>query len=218
MTARPAAAAATSSSDADGTARTKTGRPDTVARILKGASRAFLDHGYELATMDMVAGYAGVARASLYNHFSSKEELFTVLMREGSRDFVARATDVEEAEPWLELRGTAERVLSEACKSINMYRVVISESARFPWLAKLFYESGISPIRDRFEAILGRIHETGAGYVPDPLLTADQLLGVLLGSFYLRRVLNQPNDPHDSLEEVVDVAIAALVPTRAGFE
>ena len=50
--------------------------------ILAAAGKVFHAHGYAAATMEAVAAEAGVAKGSLYNYFSSKQELFTQLFTE----------------------------------------------------------------------------------------------------------------------------------------
>ena len=43
--------------------------------ILNGAIEAFREYGYETVNMDQIAKKAGASKRTLYNHFSSKEEL-----------------------------------------------------------------------------------------------------------------------------------------------
>lgn len=50
--------------------------------IIDAAIRAFSRKGYQSASMDHIACMAGVSKRTIYNHFSSKEQLFkTVLDR-----------------------------------------------------------------------------------------------------------------------------------------
>jgi AcrR family transcriptional regulator len=48
--------------------------------ILDAVNKLLLDRGYDLMTMDDVADAVGVAKGSLYKHFSSKEKLATAVM------------------------------------------------------------------------------------------------------------------------------------------
>src|SRR5271169_3082467 len=45
-------------------------------RILESAAEVFGQHGYRLASMELVAQEAGLTRQALYHHFPSKEALF----------------------------------------------------------------------------------------------------------------------------------------------
>ena len=47
---------------------------------MAGAARAFAEHGVRGATMQEVAAAAGVAKATLYNHFRTKDEVVRALL------------------------------------------------------------------------------------------------------------------------------------------
>src|SRR5579875_3414141 len=47
-----------------------------VESILAAAKRSFLARGFEAVSMDAIAREAGVSKATVYAHFSGKEELF----------------------------------------------------------------------------------------------------------------------------------------------
>ena len=53
--------------------RTRTG-------LLAGAARAFAEHGLRRSTMQSIAAAAGVAKATLYNHFRTKDEVAAALL------------------------------------------------------------------------------------------------------------------------------------------
>jgi AcrR family transcriptional regulator len=48
--------------------------------LLTGAARAFAEHGLRRSTMQSVAAAAGVAKATLYNHFRTKDEVAHALL------------------------------------------------------------------------------------------------------------------------------------------
>ncbi len=58
--------------------------------ILQGAAQAFLQKGYQKASMDEIARAAGVARRSLYHHFSSKQEILEAVCIEQAKYFLKR--------------------------------------------------------------------------------------------------------------------------------
>ncbi|MBD9725552.1 helix-turn-helix domain containing protein [Streptomyces caniscabiei] len=60
---------------------------DRVGRILDAALTVFSQYGYAKTTMQDIARAAGMSRAALYLHFSTKEDLF----RAGSRRAHSRA-------------------------------------------------------------------------------------------------------------------------------
>ena len=52
----------------------------TRAGLLAGAARAFAEHGVRRSTMQSVAAAAGVAKATLYNHFRTKDDVVAALL------------------------------------------------------------------------------------------------------------------------------------------
>src|SRR6516225_8975650 len=49
-------------------------------RILDSAARVFGQHGYRLASMELVAQESGLTRQALYHHFPTKEALFRAVI------------------------------------------------------------------------------------------------------------------------------------------
>ncbi|WP_423462766.1 TetR/AcrR family transcriptional regulator [Promicromonospora sp. MS192] len=56
-------------------------RAERAERILAAATELVLRWGYDKTTIDDVARLAGVAKGTIYLHWSSREELFAALMR-----------------------------------------------------------------------------------------------------------------------------------------
>jgi AcrR family transcriptional regulator len=52
----------------------------TRAGLLSGAALAFAEHGLRRSTMQSIAAAAGVAKATLYNHFRTKDEVAAALL------------------------------------------------------------------------------------------------------------------------------------------
>jgi AcrR family transcriptional regulator len=52
----------------------------TRAGLLAGAFRAFADQGLRRSTMQSIAAAAGVAKATLYNHFRTKDDVTSALL------------------------------------------------------------------------------------------------------------------------------------------
>ncbi|WP_174929232.1 MULTISPECIES: TetR/AcrR family transcriptional regulator [Burkholderia] len=56
--------------------------------MLRLAARSFATQGYAATTMRFIADQAGIEAASIYYHFSSKEELVDVVMEHGAESIV----------------------------------------------------------------------------------------------------------------------------------
>jgi AcrR family transcriptional regulator len=54
----------------------------TRAALLDAAARAFVERGFQGASVEVIAGEAGYTRGAFYSNFSTKEELFAELLQE----------------------------------------------------------------------------------------------------------------------------------------
>lgn len=70
---------------------------DTKEKILQAALVAFSRYGYEGARMEKIAAEVGINKASLYFHFSSKEEIFRVLFSRIIEKYEARLAKMFES-------------------------------------------------------------------------------------------------------------------------
>ena len=55
----------------------------TKRRIFNTAIKMFSDKGYDNSSIEEITAVAGVAKGSLYYHFSKKEDIFDLLLEEG---------------------------------------------------------------------------------------------------------------------------------------
>lgn len=67
------------------------------ASILLAGRESFLKHGFNRAAVADIARDADVSTATLYKHFTSKEELFAVVVREICSDFGSEFSQVSES-------------------------------------------------------------------------------------------------------------------------
>ncbi|MCS1352719.1 TetR/AcrR family transcriptional regulator [Mechercharimyces sp. CAU 1602] len=56
---------------------------ETIEQIYIAAVEVFAESGFDQAKMDVIAKRAGVAKGTIYYHFTSKEELFVAMMDQG---------------------------------------------------------------------------------------------------------------------------------------
>lgn len=194
-------------------------RADTPKReaILDAATRVFLAHGYEGASMDLVAKEASAARRTVYNQFESKEALFTAAVERVWRDFpvVAITTDREAlSDPTVGLRRLGQAIVDfwEPPIAVSFLRMVISEGARFPDLPRNFFEAGKAPAMRALVGYLKQLDETGALRIPDADLAARQFLGLLNEPLLWLRVVGVGDASSDERRRhVVEEAVAMVM-------
>lgn len=202
------------------TTRLPEARKDRRENILNVAQACFLAEGYGATSMSTISARFGGSKATLYNHFKSKEELFSAVVRrfaeqaqrqlgnfpDGSN---ARAKLLRMAEDCLETLLSPE--------AIALYRLVVGESDRFPELARLFYEAGPKIRLARYAQILGSMMEVGLLRPEDPALAAQDFNGLLVGGVYLPRLWGVVEVPTPAMasehaKAAVDTFLRAYAP------
>jgi TetR/AcrR family transcriptional repressor of mexJK operon len=195
------------------TERSGRGRPlnrAKHARMLKVATRVFLERGYDATSMDAVALSAGVSKATIYSHFASKRALFVAiidsLVQRMLRDIDRVAVDEIPPAQMLERFGRAYLDLALAARSLALHRLVVVEAARTPGLGKVIYRNGPMPL---VAALATYLERQPALMVRDPRLAAEQFLGMVLGHAQLRLLLGA--EPQHQTRADIDRLVAQAV-------
>ncbi len=188
------------------------------AQILDGAATVFASDGYEGASMSRIAVEAGVSKGTLYNHFPSKAALFSAYVGQECARNLARVFEgaMNAGEPAAVLRQIGLRmtqmIMSEVGQTI--YRVVIAEAAKFPDLARAFFEAGPSRAIRHLADWLAEETRRGQLKVADPDFAAEQFFTLCQARLVMRqRLMLQPDPSSGEVERVVDAAVAMFLGT-----
>jgi TetR/AcrR family transcriptional regulator, regulator of autoinduction and epiphytic fitness len=150
--------------------------------IVEAASRLFLQRGFGSVSMDELAEAAGLARRTLYNQFTSKEEIF--------REMLLRVSGhLEDAfPPGIETQGDVEEVLHLIARMIlelhgrpeylGFLRMVVADSRQFPWIAEEF-AAVMDPLTERLARYVAHLTAMGVLECRNPALAAHQFMGIL---------------------------------------
>jgi AcrR family transcriptional regulator len=82
----------------DTSARKRATRAETRARLLKAAGEVFAALGYHRASLEDVAGAAGLTKGAVYSSFASKDELFYALLHERIEERLELVTQAVDAQ------------------------------------------------------------------------------------------------------------------------
>lgn len=115
--------------------------------IIDVAGEMFLRHGFSPVSISGIASETGITRVTLYNYFSTKEELFEAFVIEAGKHQVSAFYQSGEFEGGdigdrLKVLGTCYLELILDPGIIAIQRLIIGEAKRFPEMAKIFYERG----------------------------------------------------------------------------
>jgi TetR/AcrR family transcriptional repressor of mexJK operon len=197
------------------------GRPkDTAKRsaILMAAGKCFLNYGFEGASMDAIAGEAGVSKLTVYSHFANKDVLFKEVIagkcdeHRPSDSFLVFAD--EEPRKALTAIGLSGMRFLTAPEVLAMYRVVIGESGKNPKVAALFYEAGPQRVLKDFVELLRAWVKKGWLEMRDPHRAADHFFSMVKGEMQFQTMINVRSGPGDAelkrhVDDCVDMFLRA---------
>jgi AcrR family transcriptional regulator len=167
--------------------------------IQQAGTNIFLLHGYASATMDMIAAEAGVSKQTVYNHFENKEGLFKAIIEELTARLMAPLVvrDAAFSTPEKVLHALARDFLALMLRpsSLALYRLIVSESARFPELGGEIYAVGTGRMLAMLSDYLAWETRNGRLSVPEAELAAEQFVGMLTGRVQLRALLGVSPNP-----------------------
>jgi AcrR family transcriptional regulator len=168
--------------------------------ILWIAKDVFLEMGFERASMDVVAARAETSKRSLYAHFESKEKLYLAVIDLVRGLFLSRLKmpgDYSEkpAEALTMFCGRYLEILLYQ-SSIQMCRVSMAETARFPQGAAQHFDVMFTEVHTRLSAYLKTTFGLSARASAE---AAQKLLGQLLYPRFVRALFGM-----DKLAESFD--------------
>jgi AcrR family transcriptional regulator len=169
---------------------TRPGRDDRRSAILQIAREAFLQNGYAATSMSQIAAKLGGSKATLYNYFPSKKDLFVAVADVESAKVLSQLYIVNETDGDIRaaLVNHCHRFLTLVLSEdmIAFYRMIVAESVRFPEVGQTAYELGFKRGIDRIEAFLMQAMESGQLRKADARIAAECLLD--LGAGYLHKL------------------------------
>ena len=184
--------------------------------ILEEAAKAFQELGFERTSMSEICARVGGSKATLYNYFASKEELFSAVVFEATEaEFQATlealdatVTDMTEA---LQKFGRGLLTLLYSPQVQAVRRLVVAEAGRSD-LGKKCYELG--PVRNEAATAVFLQQAMDAGQLrqADARIAALHLRG-LLEAEWLDRFLFQTLEPvsAEEISATVGRAVAAFM-------
>ena len=133
-------------------------RTEKRQAILEASLHIFLTQGFQNAGMAAIAKQADVSTATLYKHFSSKDQLFGEMVEMHVNGYQVLPIDVDTLDT-SDLRAALSKVsegfvnLISDPRTVSIFRTIIGEADRFPILQKLIYEKGAQSLPQPFGTI-----------------------------------------------------------------
>ena len=195
---------------------------DAVERILSVAETLFAQQGFDAISMNAIAEAAGVSKANVFHHFTSKNDLYVAVLRNACKDSTQHLDELgSEALPWGErLAQFAQAHLQTILEHDQVTRLSLREllnddRRQGQELAEKVYGEKFS----RFVAILRAGQAAGALRKDiDPAAVATVLLGANLFFFQARAVLqhfpdvNFTQQPERYSHLLTDILLHGILP------
>jgi AcrR family transcriptional regulator len=183
--------------------KNRSGRPRSAridSAVLEATGKLLAERGYTATSIEMVARRAGVAKATIYRRWRSKEELVVELL---SRV----AAGVEPVPDLGDTRAELLRLVSEAIEQLaktptgGIIQGLASELSRNPTLSRLVRERVISLRRGEAGAVLARGIARGDLRADTDAVIAHELL---IGPAYYHLLLGGKKLDKRFAERIVD--------------
>jgi len=180
--------------------------------ILENAYRLFRAYGFDKTSMAEITAQVGGSKATVYSHFSSKEELFVECMMAALENYMSgtlKHLDASRTDPSIALLNFGSSVLNFICspEQLEVRRLIIAEAAR-SGTGKLFFDK-ITALRAQISSFLAACMASGLLRRDDPDLAADHL-GALLEAEILEPLLLRVREAAPDEEETALAARRAV--------
>jgi AcrR family transcriptional regulator len=185
--------------------------------IIDAAYRLIIDQGYAATSMRQIAGKANLALGSIYNHFSSKEEVFRVIIQERHPFFqilpVLNSVQGRTIEEFI--RNAAHTLIEQLGQNPDFLNLMLIEIVEFkgehvPLLFDKFLPMAL-PLAKRAERLDGATRDIPA------YILARAFLGMFF-SYYITEILIGPVMPPemraDALDRFVDIFLHGILSTE----
>jgi AcrR family transcriptional regulator len=194
---------------------------DTAKRqqLMDGARRAFLEHGFDGASVGDIVRAAGISKGTLYAYFPSKEKLFETLIFEDKRKQAEAACILDESDD------DVARVLTKLGinlvdmlsrpEAVAFVRIVIGAAGKFPEIGRAFYEAGAVYGTARLANYLRRMTAKGLLAIDDPERAARQFSDLCKSGLHGQMLFGYTSEPPSKAEMERNVASAVHVFMKA---
>ena len=192
--------------------------PEKHRQILRGAAAIFSQDGYEGASMSRIAACAGVSKGTLYNYFAGKAELFSAWVGQECAAKLSHVFDAADLDGHVEtgLLTLGQRMvrLMMSPTGLTIYRMTVAEAAKFPVLARAFYDAGPAQATQVTAVWLEAQTRAGRLAVPDPAFAAEQFFALCQTRIGMLRRLGLLAEVDEAmLDHVVAGAVAMFLNT-----
>jgi AcrR family transcriptional regulator len=205
----------------DRTALRLLGNEDDNAKrrqILQGASKVFMDLGFDGASMGEIARAAGVSKGTLYVYFADKSTLFEAIVEQEALGQGKVAFNFDpERDAAVTLGEFGRAYIELLCRpgGGSAIRTVMAIAERMPDVGRRYYEHVLEHTIGRLAGYLEARVEANELAIPDCQLAASQFMQMCQASLFLPFIFQAAPSP--SPERIARVVESAVQMFLAGY-
>jgi AcrR family transcriptional regulator len=188
-------------------------------QILAGASKVFMDLGFDGASMGEIARAAGVSKGTLYVYFADKSRLFEAILEEEMLEHGKAAFNFDlERDVATTLRDFGQAYIQLLCRpgGGSAIRTVMAIAERMPDVGRRYYAHVLESTINRFAFYL-EAHVTAKHVaIDDAKLAASQFMMMCQASLFLPFIFQAAPPP--STERIGEVVESAVQMFLAGYQ
>ena len=179
-------------------------------QILDGASKVFMDLGFDGASMGEIARAAGVSKGTLYVYFADKNRLFEAIVEEETAEQSKLAFNFDpERDVETTLREFGHAYIQMLCRpgGGSAIRTVMAIAERMPDVGRRYYENVLEKTINRIAAYLEARVKANELDIDDFQLAASQFMLMCQASLFLPFIFQAAPPPSaERMTEVVESA------------
>jgi len=188
-------------------------------QILDGASKVFMDLGFDGASMGEIARAAGVSKGTLYVYFADKNRLFEAIVEREMLDQQKIAFNFDpERDVTVTLREFGQAYIELLCRpgGGSAIRTVMAIAERMPEVGRRYYENVLEQTIDRLASYLQARVRANEITIPECHLAASQFMQMCQASLFLPFIFQAAPSP--SPERIAQVVESAIIMFRAAYQ
>ncbi|MCL2383736.1 MAG: TetR/AcrR family transcriptional regulator [Oscillospiraceae bacterium] len=184
----------------------------TKRKIFETSMELFAKKGYDATSIEEITAVVGVAKGTLYYHFSSKEEIFNFLVEQGMR-LLKTSVDIKAAKTESSIEKLKEVILIQI-KILIKYESFITIIASQMWGNEprhIKCRENVFSYIDKIEEIVKEGQQRGELKERDSGLIAAEIFGLLCSNLSYRLRTNEDLDIARIKKEYEDIILDGLV-------
>lgn len=183
--------------------------------LLDTALDLFLQHGFELTTIEMIATAMNMTKRTVYAKFEDKAALFLAAVQRAIERQIVPAGVLESLDrgdlaETLEAIGRLRIGQVMTANGLRLQHIIQTESYRFPQIAEANFEQSAKPVMDFVAYLLTRAMADGKIASTDPQQAASAFMSMVVGG-QVRTIVIGRNPSKREIDERVRFTVGLLL-------